>query len=223
MFNTNPRIHPGTAGHRLENLFWRIWSSGRLLSSLDGAALARLFELIADQPSQDGQVANTHFRVDSSTVTDGHQSIDKHKTAERPPPILKKQPPRSSHPDLPKTTRLLLTGPEGQNFTRNPSNPPTPNPAPAAAAATATPPRPGPGKDEMPKHNKTLFVASTTTRAVKRRPARRSAARSARLHSPPSPTPTPTPAQQPSPLGSEAWVDLSDGEEEEEVPEGMPI
>ncbi|RMJ26235.1 hypothetical protein PHISP_02867 [Aspergillus sp. HF37] len=205
VFNTNPRIHPGTVGHRLENLFWRIWSSGRLLCSLDGATLARLFELIAeDQPSHVAQL------------------IDKHKTAEPrpPPPILKKNQP--SHSELPKTTRLLLTSPEGQNFTRNPSNPPTPIlAAPAATQATPTAaaaPAP-PGKDEMPKHKKMLFVASTTTRAVKRRPARRSA-RSARLHSPPSPSPSPSlsppsPAQHPSPLGSEGWVDLPDGEGEE--------
>lgn len=52
VYNTNPSIHPGIVGHRLENFFWRIWGSSILRSSLDGSTLARLFERISDTSYQ---------------------------------------------------------------------------------------------------------------------------------------------------------------------------
>lgn len=125
------------------------------------------------------------------------------------PPILKK-PNSSSQGDLhSKTTRLLLTDPEGQNFTRNPSNPPTPVPSsvPFMGGAAAG------GGEPVNKQKKTAFMTNTTTKNTRRRPAvmRRKSARSgtaAHTHSP----------EHPSPLSSELWVDMPD-EEEQTAPE----
>ena len=44
MFKTSSNVLP--AGHRLENLFWRIWGSDRLLKRLSGSRIAHLFMMI---------------------------------------------------------------------------------------------------------------------------------------------------------------------------------
>ena len=41
-FASNSKALTGSTGARLENLFWRIWSSDRLLGELDGKGLVRL-------------------------------------------------------------------------------------------------------------------------------------------------------------------------------------
>ncbi|KAE8137070.1 hypothetical protein BDV38DRAFT_271663 [Aspergillus pseudotamarii] len=125
VYNTHPSVHEGDIGYRLENFFWRIWSSDRLCGSLDGSMLAKLFQQISESNpisiSALQQLKKEKGSDDKPQESPGNRAI-------RAPlqPILKKSsaPSGETH----KTTRLLLTGLEGQSITRKPSNPPTPVP-----------------------------------------------------------------------------------------------
>lgn len=187
-YNTNPSAHEGNAGYRLQNFFWRIWSSERLSTSLTGSKLARLFLQISEptatnttimiRPASKG--SETHL---SSSKSDGkYQHPAGHPssagTTTKPlPPILKKSN-SSPHGETQKTTRLLLTGLGGKSVTRKPSNPPTPIPPSRPAAfdeqvqgttttITTTPPPPNSGA--RPSQKKTFTVASKA-KGSKRRP-----------------------------------------------------
>ncbi|KAL4750907.1 hypothetical protein BDW72DRAFT_193434 [Aspergillus terricola var. indicus] len=233
-YSTNPSAHEGDAGYRLQNFFWRIWSSKRLSSSLTGSALSRLFlqisepastptptnpsttltspsfrppakteakvgtrtqrqfpcdhaaaVTVADLQMQETEPLSSSLKRDEKHPKNQHQ----HQKQQRPPshgksqshptpgasnsgtkplqPILKKSN-SSSHGEVQKTTRLLLTGLGGQCVTRKPSNPPTPIP----------PSRPilfgeqqAPGAASRAGQKKTFAVASKAkAKTPKRRP-----------------------------------------------------
>lgn len=46
VYGTNAPINKDDVGTRLENFFWRVWGNTRLLKSLEGSVLARLFTSI---------------------------------------------------------------------------------------------------------------------------------------------------------------------------------
>lgn len=54
MYNTNPGIHTGITGHRLENFFWRVWGSEVLLATMSGSMFARLFRVIEEGEYAEG-------------------------------------------------------------------------------------------------------------------------------------------------------------------------
>ncbi|OGM41463.1 hypothetical protein ABOM_010083 [Aspergillus bombycis] len=139
VYNTHPSVHEGDIGYRLENFFWRIWSSDRLRGSLDGSTLANLFQQISESNPissfalQQLKKTGANFAIQERASPAERGSNDKLQgtpgnSARRAPlqPILKKSSAPSG--DTHKTTRLLLTGLEGQSITRKPSNPPTPVP-----------------------------------------------------------------------------------------------
>ena len=49
VYTTNKITLKQGAGQRLENLFWRIWSNGRISSKISGSTLARLFIQLTDE------------------------------------------------------------------------------------------------------------------------------------------------------------------------------
>ncbi|WEW55973.1 hypothetical protein PRK78_001408 [Emydomyces testavorans] len=49
VYTTNKITLKQGSGQRLENLFWRIWSNGRISSNITGSKLARLFIQMADE------------------------------------------------------------------------------------------------------------------------------------------------------------------------------
>ncbi|KAL6238062.1 hypothetical protein BDW75DRAFT_47034 [Aspergillus navahoensis] len=210
-YSTNPSAHEGDAGYRLQNFFWRIWSSKRLRSSLTGSTLSRLFLHISEPMStptptptptnRSTALTLTSFRPpakaeakESEPLSSSLERDEKHpenqlQHQQHPPshgksqshsalgtsssgvkplqPILKKSN-SSSHGEVQKTTRLLLTGLGGQSVTRKPSNPPTPIP----------PSRPilfgeqqAPGATSRTGQKKTFAVASKAkAKTPKRRP-----------------------------------------------------
>ncbi|KAL4904514.1 hypothetical protein BDW74DRAFT_154028 [Aspergillus multicolor] len=212
-YSTNPSAHEGDVGHRLQNFFWRIWSSKRLSSALTGSSLSRLFLQISEpdpaltltptlpptpfRPPAKAQAQPKSKESDPATSSLKRAGDEKHPhppnhtksqshpaptTATKPlQPILKKSN-SSSHGEVQKTTRLLLTGLGGQSVTRKPSNPPTPVPpsrpilfaeqtqqgpstAAATASATTTASRAG------QKKTKVIAVASKAkAKSSKRRP-----------------------------------------------------
>ncbi|CBF76988.1 hypothetical protein AN4692.2 [Aspergillus nidulans FGSC A4] len=230
----NPSAHEGDAGYRLQNLFWRIWGSKRLSSSLTGSALSRLFLQISEPASTPtpanrsttftspsfrppakteekvGTRTHRHFPCDHAaavTVADLQmqeseplssslkrdeqhpKNQHQHQKQQRPPshgksqshptpgasnsgtkplqPVLKKSN-SSSHGEVQKTTRLLLTGLGGQSVTRKPSNPPTPIP-PSRPILFGEPQ--APGATSRAGQKKTFAVASKAkAKTPKRRP-----------------------------------------------------
>ncbi|OOO08532.1 hypothetical protein OAory_01098280 [Aspergillus oryzae] len=131
VYNTRPSVHEGDIGYRLENFFWRIWSSDRLRGSLDGSTLAKLFQQISESNPM-SILALQQLKKERSSCGEKGSDDKPQETpgnrARRAPlqPILKKS--SASSGETHKTTRLLLTGLEGQSITRKPSNPPTPVP-----------------------------------------------------------------------------------------------
>ncbi|KAE8349157.1 hypothetical protein BDV28DRAFT_160727 [Aspergillus coremiiformis] len=163
VYNTRPSVHEGDIGYRLENLFWRIWSSDRLRSSINGSTLARLFLQISE--SHPTTITSLQQLKRDKTSRPGKGRDDKPQEVSdnrgrRGPlqPILKKSsaPSGETH----KTTRLLLTGIEGQTIMRKPSNSPTPVP----------PSQPTMGDFNRPTQKpKAVFVAGKA-KSTKRRP-----------------------------------------------------
>ncbi|PYH48723.1 GATA-like domain-containing protein [Aspergillus saccharolyticus JOP 1030-1] len=128
VYSANPSVHNDDKGYRLENLFWRIWGNRRLSRSLSGSMLADLFSRIADQRSISlSELHKAHKRASQVDKPRKPSSSSGKPLA----PILKKpSSSHSSHGETHKTTRILLTGLDGQTTTRKPSNTPTPIPAP---------------------------------------------------------------------------------------------
>ncbi|RAH80456.1 hypothetical protein BO86DRAFT_380367 [Aspergillus japonicus CBS 114.51] len=158
VYSANPSVHNDDKGYRLENFFWRIWGSKRLLQSITGSMLADLFSRISDQRSISlSELHKTHKRAVQADKPRKPSS-----GSGRPlPPILKKpSSSHSSHGETHKTTRILLTGLDGQSTTRKPSNTPTPIPTTPLIVpepATRAPP-------------KKAFVVAAKARGAKRRP-----------------------------------------------------
>ncbi|GES64257.1 hypothetical protein ATEIFO6365_0008032700 [Aspergillus terreus] len=184
IYNANPSVHEGHAGHRLENFFWRTWSSEQLRGSIGGSKLASLFVRISEPTPFSMQ----QFKSRKKSTRSKKQPDTKPQEQEQPPvhaptsshaplhPILKKS---STSGESQKTTRLLLTGQEGQSITRKPDNPPTPVPPPLFTAATQNRPTPKKSHCVPPK-----------ARNIKRRPvvmrrkSSQNSAASTRNHSP---------------------------------------
>lgn len=69
-YSINPSVHEGNAGYRLQNFFWRIWSSERLSTSLTGSKLARLFLQISEPTA-----TNTTYSIRPATKVRSIASI----------------------------------------------------------------------------------------------------------------------------------------------------
>ncbi|KAL5359408.1 hypothetical protein BJX96DRAFT_57472 [Aspergillus floccosus] len=185
IYNANPSVHEGHTGYRLENFFWRTWTSEQLRGSIGGSKLASLFLRISEPSPFSMQQFKS--RKKKSSRSKKKQSVRPQEqvqptihapTSSRAPlhPILKKS---SASGEPQKTTRLLLTGQEGQSITRKPDNPPTPVPPPQCIAAT----------QNRPAAKKSHYVAPKA-RNIKRRPvlmrrkSSQNSAASTRNHSP---------------------------------------
>ncbi|CEL02977.1 hypothetical protein ASPCAL04138 [Aspergillus calidoustus] len=206
-YSTKPSVHEGDKGFRLQNFFWRIWSSKRLSGSLTGSTLARLFLHVSepsslmpavkesDHPSSGLKHGKDHpsTTTTSTTITTpatGKATVSASASTSKSPlhPILKKSN-SSSHGETQKTTRLLLTGLGGQSVTRKPSNPLTPIP----------PSRPIMFGEQVNRQGqKKAFVVPSKAKGAKRRPvlmrrksSQQTSACSTRAHSPDSDPPSP--------------------------------
>ncbi|KAL3473938.1 hypothetical protein BJX99DRAFT_232686 [Aspergillus californicus] len=207
-YSTNPSVHAGDTGYRLQNFFWRIWGNERLSNTLTGSILARLFLQISEPSSL--TLVKAKIKVRDNTESEPPSSSLKHEkpspghgtghpssggTAKSPlPPILKKKSNSSSHGEgqTQKTTRLLLTGLSGESVTRKPSNPPTPIPPSQPVAILEQATRQSGIQGQSSK--KTFVVASKAkAKSAKRRPvlmrrksSQQSSIPSTRAHSPQS-------------------------------------
>ncbi|KAJ5833388.1 hypothetical protein N7474_001699 [Penicillium riverlandense] len=167
---------------RLECLFWRIWGSQRLSSTittqtLDGLVLRIMTPSSHELPATRHGSQAVHVDSDPPTTTILHQHPSVHTQSQTANgtnkaglhSILKKPHTAQSEPQ--KTTRLLLEQPDGNSITRNPSNPPTPNMAELNTQENH-PARTG--------QKKTSFAAGRSKRGLRRRPAfnRRSSSQS---------------------------------------------
>ncbi|KAL4961818.1 GATA-like domain-containing protein [Aspergillus stella-maris] len=225
-YSTNPSAHEGDAGHRLQNFFWRIWSSKPLSSSLTGSTLARLFLQISEPTTRPGPSPFTKQSAPhspSSSLKHAERQIPGHPssvattitTTTKPPlqPILKKSN-SSSHGETQKSTRLLLTGLGGQSVTHKPSNPPTPIP----------PSKPVTFVEQQASRlsQKKGFAVASKAKSAKRRPvmmrrksSQQSSVSSTRNHSPqfspPVTGPLEVPLVQENELDEEAVEDSPDG------------
>ncbi|KAA8647107.1 GATA-like domain-containing protein [Aspergillus tanneri] len=211
VYSANPSVHGGDIGYRLENFFWRIWSSERLRRSINGFALARLFLRITEAsplslsaPRQTTAKAPEKGSQSSVNQTDNKTPSSTGSSRALPPPILKKSSTSSQvQGESQKTTRLLLTGVGGQSITRKPSTPPTPIPPPS---------------------RKKAYFAASKGKSTKRRPAimrrrssQTSSGASTRTHSPQR---TSTPLTSPSPVKLLEQDESSASEVEEPSMEG---
>ncbi|KAL2822215.1 hypothetical protein BDW59DRAFT_149803 [Aspergillus cavernicola] len=196
-YSTNPSVHEGDTGYRLQNFFWRIWSNKRLSNTLTGSTLARLFLQVSEPssltmtPAKESGPPSSSLKLEKHSPGHGHPNSGSTTTTttttttKQPlPPILKKKSNSSSHGETQKTTRLLLTGLGGESVTRKPSNPPTPIP----------PSRPVAFGDQGPRQSqKKTFVVASKAKGAKRRPmmmrrksSQQSSVCSTRAHSPQS-------------------------------------
>ncbi|PLB45899.1 hypothetical protein P170DRAFT_364881 [Aspergillus steynii IBT 23096] len=191
-YSANASVHEGDMGHRLENFFWRIWSSEDLCRSIDGSRLAKLFLRISEasplslatpQPTTTkAPQARSHTNI--APNDDKSPSSNGSSRTPMPPPILKKS--NTSHGETQKTTRLLLTGVGGQSITRKPSTPPTPVPPPSRKAYFVA------GKAKSNKRRPVL---------MRRKSSQTSSGASTRTHSP---------QRIPTPLTSTSPVQISE-------------
>ncbi|KAJ9297166.1 hypothetical protein DTO271G3_4459 [Paecilomyces variotii] len=219
VYNTNSSILRDGVGQRLENFFWRIWSSKRIYSSLSGSTLATLFVHISDDRAiqtiptvttkklralktaqQCADQDTTSWSAAKAASEQGSKDDGGKKgeqarsgrTQPRLPPILKKS--QGTQAERPKTTRILISDKAGENIMQTTSsNPPTP--------LTGTQSH----KEPPPKQSrkKTAFVANTALNS-RRRPAllRRKSSQqssgqsSARVSPLPTPQLTSTPARE---------------------------
>ncbi|KAI9045330.1 GATA-like domain-containing protein [Aspergillus affinis] len=206
-YSANASVHEGDIGHRLENFFWRIWSSDDLCRSMHGSRLAKLFLRISEasplslatpKPTTT-KAPKERLHTNLTPTEDKSPSSNGSNRTPMPPPILKKS--STSHGETQKTTRLLLTGIGGQSITRKPSTPPAPVP---------------------PPNRKAYFVASkgkTTKRRpvlMRRKSSQTSSGTTTRAHSPQR---IPTPLTSTSPVQMSESSSDSTGEEEPAVEE----
>ncbi|EEP78880.1 predicted protein [Uncinocarpus reesii 1704] len=139
------------AGRRLENLFWRVWSNGRISSNISGSTLARLFMQLTDEtplwtkakeeldsiprsplPKFPQPTPALHSPAYSGTNKNNpkvHQSSNNYRSCSRmqPPPSILKKPSRSSSQNTRKSTRFTFEGleqPEEVDIWKNFRSPP---------------------------------------------------------------------------------------------------
>ncbi|KAJ5619367.1 hypothetical protein N7510_003351 [Penicillium lagena] len=169
---------------RLECLFWRIWGSHSLSSTITTQTLDRLVLRIMT-PSSSRKLAATrhesqavHVDNDPPITTLPHPQHTSAHTQSPPATgtnkaelhsILKK--PRTVQSEHQKSARLLLEQPDGNSITCNPSNPPTPN----ISELNTQENRPA-----QTGQKKKSFAAGRSKRGPRRRPAfnRRSSSQS---------------------------------------------
>ncbi|KAL4872467.1 hypothetical protein BDV12DRAFT_143843 [Aspergillus spectabilis] len=163
-YSTNPSVHEGVAGYRLQNFFWRIWSSESLANSLSGSTLARLFLQISEstrisfKPTKESEPPLSSLKHEKHQPGPSHGSC----TTKQPlPPILKKSNSSSHGGETQKTTRLLLTGLGGESVMRKPSNPPTPIPPSRPVVF---------GEQSTRQTQKKSFAVASKAKGAKRRP-----------------------------------------------------
>ncbi|KAL5334348.1 hypothetical protein BJX70DRAFT_19385 [Aspergillus crustosus] len=208
-YSTNPSAHEGVVGFRLQNFFWRIWSSEHLASSLSGSTLARIFLQISEptrtpfKPTTKNKESEPHS---SSLKREKYQpgpSSGSSTTKQPLPPILKKSNSSSHGGEVQKTTRLLLTGLSGESVTRKPSNPPTPIP----------PSRPvGFGEQSDRQPQKKNFAVASKGKGPKRRPVlmRRKSSHQSSVPSTRAPSPQASPALKPLNISAVQENDLDE-------------
>ncbi|KAJ9269962.1 hypothetical protein DTO212C5_3932 [Paecilomyces variotii] len=219
VYNTNSSILRDGVGQRLENFFWRIWSSKRIYSSLSGSTLATLFVHISDDRAietiptattkklralntaqQCADQDTTSWSAAKATSEQGGKDDGSKKgeqarsgrTQTRLPPILKKS--QGTQAEHPKTTRILISDKAGENIMRTTSsNPPTP------LTGTQTHKEPPPKQSRK----KTAFVANTALNSrrrpvlLRRKSSQQSSGQSSARVSPlPTPQLTSTPARE---------------------------
>ncbi|RAL12685.1 uncharacterized protein BO97DRAFT_52061 [Aspergillus homomorphus CBS 101889] len=157
VYSANPSVHNDDKGYRLENFFWRIWGNRHLLDSLTGSTLADLFSRISDQRS----ISLVELHKAQKRAAQANKPRKPSSGSGKPlPPILKKPSSSHSHGENHKTTRILLTAPDGQSTTRKPSNTPTPiPPTPLIVPEPAS---------RVPQ--KKTFAVTAKARGAKRRP-----------------------------------------------------
>ncbi|KAJ5647448.1 hypothetical protein N7490_003820 [Penicillium lividum] len=136
-FHTSRHASDREIDHRLEYLFWRIWSSDDLMNQVSVAYLDGLVSRILDSGpiASSARSGNTGLLSPDSTKATSSRAVPCSDSKSMPQkvlagsatlhPILKK--PNASTSEPPKTARLLIQQPGGDSITRNPSNPPTPN------------------------------------------------------------------------------------------------
>ncbi|KAL4877498.1 hypothetical protein BJY04DRAFT_127709 [Aspergillus karnatakaensis] len=212
-YSTNPAAHEGVAGFRLQNFFWRIWSSERLSTSISGSTLARLFLQISEPNRTLLKPTKASEPPSSSLKPEKHQpgpapgtgpSSSSGNTTKQPlPPILKKSNSSSHGGETQKTTRLLLTGLGGESVTRKPSNPPTPIPPsrPVVFAEQSTRPS-----------QKKAFAVASKAKGPKRRPVlmRRKSSQQSSVASTRAPSPESSPALKPLNIQALQEIDVDE-------------
>ncbi|KAL2013668.1 hypothetical protein VTN00DRAFT_1193 [Thermoascus crustaceus] len=180
VYTTNSSVLQDEVGHRLENFFWRIWSSRRIYGVLSGSTLAMLFvhisegspirttptssprktlDLIEAQqaPSRDSTLQSISH--DSSSGSDAKEGQIRHAQDRAPlPPILKKS--NTAQAEAPKTARILITDPAGQSVSRTASK------SKAGTSRTQSPS----GDPASKKGRKKMMAFVANTASSKRRP-----------------------------------------------------
>ncbi|KAJ5908178.1 hypothetical protein N7495_000860 [Penicillium taxi] len=202
-FFTSNKVSKTKTDGRLEYLFWRIWSSEALLNNLDVSLIDRLvtnimhsdfrteaikpvrlpdhflmqsIKSIKEIPQQEFIFSAPTHEIPTQVICDAAKSGP---CETRVPlhPILKKT--KTVQGDTPKTARLLLSNPDGESITLNPSIQPNPTLL----------------TEEMPDNSgklatkRNLVAVSRPTRGGRRRPvfSRRKSSQSSIPKAQPSP------------------------------------
>ncbi|KAJ6092802.1 hypothetical protein N7486_008091 [Penicillium sp. IBT 16267x] len=142
-FFTSRQASDREMDHRLEYLFWRIWSSKDLLDHIDIKYLDGLVSrIMASEPlassawtpqqtslslPESSKATRAVPQPQASSMPQHGIPGPQHETTGSPTlhPILKK--PNTAHDEPPKLARLVIENPNGGSITRSPSNPPTPS------------------------------------------------------------------------------------------------
>ncbi|CAG8014959.1 unnamed protein product [Penicillium salamii] len=162
-YYTSRRASKDETEHRLEHLFWRIWSDRGLSKQMNTRTLDRLILRIKSPEVLVGLEKSDFMSEDNKEKEKPTDQVQPcHSGSCSIHPILKK--PQATPPAQPvegeshKSTRLLLDTPIGTKITLEPSNSPTVMTSPT----TIPDPRP------LPK--KTYLTANRTGRGPRRRP-----------------------------------------------------
>jgi len=139
VFKTSSNVLPG--GHRLENLFWRMWGSEKLHKTLSGSRIAILFMMI--QQGEEAFEKNPRFRIPEFGKAVGTRILSTCASLEIPPtpppsPIESQFTGPGGRPPM---SRLLSQGDIAESLHQavlqlrqipvrsSPPNPPPPSPA----------------------------------------------------------------------------------------------
>ncbi|KAJ5573938.1 uncharacterized protein N7459_008365 [Penicillium hispanicum] len=170
VFFASRKASENETDQRLEYLFWRIWSSRRILAQTDVQFLDRLLS---------GITASEPINIPPTTKCDESNSMSPtpsirasprpiHHTHSKSQPVTTVQPPlqsilKKSHnaqSEPQKTTRLLLEKPDGASI-RNPAKPPSP------IFSDDSPPT---SPSFRPAQKRPIFPANRPGRGYRRRP-----------------------------------------------------